>query len=243
MKHLDLFSGIGGFALAASWVWGEQHEIHRFVEIEQFAQKVLKKHWPDVPIHGDIKTYEHDGTPIDIISGGFPCQPYSKAGKRLGKKDDRALWPEMLRVIKEAKPRWIIGENVTGFISLGLEGCLSDLESEGYETAVVVIPACAVGAPHRRDRVWIIANYDQNRLQGLDATDSAAQISEEEWTDVARVAGKIQSGRINSIPESWIVRKNARIPGRVDRTKAIGNAIVPQVAKVIFSSIKTIDDL
>ena len=113
-RHLDLFSGIGGFSLAASWVWGEQHDIHSFVEIEPFAQKVLKKHWPEVPIHDDIKTYTHDGTAIDLISGGFPCQPYSVAGKQRGEDDDRALWPEMLRVIKEAMPRWVVGENVAG---------------------------------------------------------------------------------------------------------------------------------
>jgi len=159
---LDLFSGIGGFALAASWVWGEQHEIHSFVEIEPFAQNVLRKHWPDVPIHGDIKTYEHNGNAIDLISGGFPCQPYSLAGRRKGKRDDRALWPEMLRVIKEANPNWIVGENVVGFVNMELDEALFDLETEGYETASFVIPACAIGAEHQRDRVWIVANSMQD---------------------------------------------------------------------------------
>ena len=132
-KHLDLFSGIGGFALAASWVWGEQHEIVSFCEIERYPQMVLKKHWPNIPIHDDIKTMKGDkyGT-IDLVSGGFPCQPYSVSGKQLGKEDDRALWPEMLRVIKEAKPRWVVGENVTGFVNMELDISLSDMEAEGY---------------------------------------------------------------------------------------------------------------
>lgn len=159
MKHLDLFSGIGGFALAADWVWGAEHEIVSFCEIESFCQKVLKKHWPDVPIHDDIKTLKGDkyGT-IDLITGGFPCQSFSVAGKRRGKNDDRYLWPEMFRIIQEARPRWVIGENVTGIINMALDEVLSDLESEGYEAQTFIIPACSQNAPHRRDRVWIVAN-------------------------------------------------------------------------------------
>ena len=105
--HLDLFSGIGGFALAAKWAG---YETIQFVEIDPFCHKVLKKHWPDVPIHSDIKTFDvtkYNGS-IDLITGGFPCQPYSVAGKRLGKADDRALWPEMLRIISEIRPAWVI---------------------------------------------------------------------------------------------------------------------------------------
>jgi len=112
MKHLDLFSGIAGFALAAQNVWGADHHIHAFVEIDQFCQKVLAKHWPGVPIHSDIKEYKHDGTVIDLLTGGFPCQPFSCAGKREGRDDNRFLWPEMFRVIGETRPRWVIAENV-----------------------------------------------------------------------------------------------------------------------------------
>ncbi|WP_027360242.1 DNA (cytosine-5-)-methyltransferase [Desulforegula conservatrix] len=163
MRHLDLFSGIGGFALAASWAWPD-HKIVSFCEIDPFCQKVLKKHWPDVPVHTDIKTLKGDSFgSVDLISGGFPCQPYSVAGKQRGSEDDRALWPEMLRIIKEAKPRWVIGENVAGLIKMELDQVLSDLESIGYETQAFVIPACAVNAPHRRDRVWIIGHSDCNR--------------------------------------------------------------------------------
>lgn len=154
-KHIDLFSGIGGFALACRW---NGIETVQFVEIDPFCQKVLNKNFPGVPIHDDIKTFKYDGDPPFILTGGFPCQPFSCAGKRRGKEDDRYLWPEMLRVVSEAKPRWVIGENVAGFINMGLDQCVSDLENQGYEVQAFVIPACAVGAPHRRDRVWICAH-------------------------------------------------------------------------------------
>jgi DNA (cytosine-5)-methyltransferase 1 len=153
--HLDLFSGIGGFALAAGWAG---FETVGFCDNEPYAQAVLKKHWPNVPIHGDIKTL--DGTAyrgVTLLTGGFPCQPFSNAGKRRGKDDDRYLWPQMLRVIQEARPDWIVGENVVGIIGLALDQVCSDLEAEGYEVEPIIIPACGVDAPHRRNRVWIIA--------------------------------------------------------------------------------------
>lgn len=157
MRMLDLFSGIGGFTLAASWVWQDDLEIVSFCEIDSYCQKVLKKHWPDVPIVSDIKTMNgQDFGAIDILTGGFPCQPFSVAGQQRGKDDDRYLWPEMFRIIKESRPRWIIGENVTGIINLALDEVLSSLESEGYETQAFIIPACGKDAPHRRDRVWIV---------------------------------------------------------------------------------------
>lgn len=161
LKMLDLFSGIGGFSLAASWTGGI--ETVAFCEIEPFCQKVLKQHWPDVPIYSDIKELngydlvrEHGA--VDIVCGGFPCQPFSFAGKRRGTEDDRHLWPEMFRIIQETKPAWIIGENVVGLIDLALEQCFIDLESAGYEVQPFIIPACGVEAPHRRDRVWIVAH-------------------------------------------------------------------------------------
>lgn len=160
MRHASLFSGIGGFDLAAEWMgWENVFQ----VEIDKFCTKVLEKNFPNVTRYGDIK--EFDGTKyrgtVDIISGGFPCQPFSVAGKRKGKQDDRYLWPEMLRVISEVRPAFIVGENVTGIISLALEQVLSSLEAEGYHTETFIIPACAVNTPHRRDRIWIIAytNY------------------------------------------------------------------------------------
>lgn len=167
MKHLDLFAGVGGFSLAASRVWPD-HEIVGFCEIDPFCQKVLKKHWPGVPIYDDIKKLKgSDFGTVDLISGGFPCQGFSVAGKQRGKEDDRYLWPEMCRVIEEAKPRWVLGENVPGIINMALDDVLSDLGSLGYETTAFIIPACAVNAPHRRDRVWIIANRTNPRVEGL----------------------------------------------------------------------------
>ena len=155
MTHLDLFSGIGGFALAARWAGIETVQ---FVENEPYAQKILAKNFPDVPIAGDI--FGFDATEflgVGLITGGFPCQPFSQAGKQLGKEDDRAIWPQMFRVIREARPTWVLGENVAGIIAMELDNVLSDLESEGYTTQTLVIPACAVDAKHRRDRVWIVA--------------------------------------------------------------------------------------
>jgi len=154
--HLDLFSGIGGFALAAKW---NGFRTVGFCDNEPYAQAVLKKHWPDVPCHKDIK--ELRGEPhagVTLLTGGFPCQPFSCAGKQRGKKDDRYLWPEMLRVIREAQPRWIIGENVAGIVNMALDQVHTDLEAEGYEVESIIIPACGVDAPHRRNRVWIVAN-------------------------------------------------------------------------------------
>jgi len=161
---LDLFSGIGGMSLAADWAG---IETVAFCEIESYCQKVLRKHWPHIPIYDDVRQLtrerlEKDGViddeqTIDIVAGGYPCQPFSVAGKRRGKEDDRNLWPEMFRLVRELRPTWVVGENVAGHVSLGLDDALSDLESEGYKTRAFVIPACAVGAPHRRDRVFIVA--------------------------------------------------------------------------------------
>ena len=161
MRHLDLFSGIGGFALAAQWVWGDEYENVGFCDNNKFCQAVLKKNFKNAKIYSDIR--ELDGTKIknvDLLTGGFPCQPFSFAGKRRGKEDDRYLWPHMLRVIQETKPRWIIGENVAGIVNLALDQVLADLEAENYEVQAFIIPAAAVGAPHRRDRVWIVGFND-----------------------------------------------------------------------------------
>ena len=159
----SLFSGIGGFELGllqSSLI----SEVKWQVEIDDFCNKILEKHWPDVKRYKDIRDVgKHNLEPVELICGGFPCQPFSVAGKRKGKEDDRYLWYEMFRVITEMHPAWVIGENVPGIINMALDEVLSDLESEGYETATFIIPACAVNAPHRRDRVWIIAYSDSTR--------------------------------------------------------------------------------
>jgi len=164
-RHLDLFSGIGGFALACRMVGGI--ETVAFCEREPYAQKVIKKHWPDVPICNDIHEMKGNeyGT-INLITGGFPCQPYSLAGERRGNEDDRALWPQMLRVISEARPAWVLGENVPGIITLALDGVLADLEAQGYACETLCIPACGVDARHRRERIWIVGHSTRPRIQG-----------------------------------------------------------------------------
>ena len=172
MQHISLFSGIGGFDLASEWMGWENVAS---CEINPFGRKVLDYYWPNAYHHDDIHTLtkellieksnwnEQEPT---ILTGGFPCQPYSAAGKRLGKEDERHLWPEMLRVIRSVRPRWVVGENVRGIISwsegLVFEEVQADLESEGYEVWAFLLPACGVDAPHKRDRVWFVA-YNNNR--------------------------------------------------------------------------------
>jgi DNA (cytosine-5)-methyltransferase 1 len=204
MKHLDLFSGIGGFSVAVDEIWPDAE--HTFCEIDPFCRAVLKKHWPESKIYGDIRTLtntEYNGfSPAErqqetsrleqrarraeeqkgsiessrgdtrpfLLTGGFPCQPFSHAGRRKGTSDDRHLWPEMFRVIREFSPRWVVGENVRGLLNIegGLvfeQVCL-DLESIGYEVQPFIIPACAVNAPHRRDRIWIVAHRHESGLEG-----------------------------------------------------------------------------
>ena len=160
MRHGSLFSGIGGFDLAAEWM-GWENVFH--CEWNPFGQKILHYYWPQAIQYNDITQTDftiHRGG-IDILTGGFPCQPYSMAGKRKGKEDERHLWPEMLRAIREIAPRYIVGENVLGLVNwdggLVLDEVQADLESAGYEVATVVIPAAAVNAPHGRDRVWFVA--------------------------------------------------------------------------------------
>jgi DNA (cytosine-5)-methyltransferase 1 len=161
MKHGSLFSGIGGFDLAAEWM-GWENVFH--CEWNEFGQKVLKHYWPKAISYEDITKTDftiHRGN-IDILTGGFPCQPYSSAGKRLGKEDERHLWPEMLRCIREVKPRWVVGENVLGLVNwsngLVFHEVQADLEAEGYSVQPYVLPAVSVNAPHRRDRVWFVAH-------------------------------------------------------------------------------------
>lgn len=157
MKHLALFNGIGGFQLAASWI-GWNNIAH--VEIDEWCNSKIAKHFPESKCYLDIKDFngkEYKGK-IDIITGGFPCQPFSVAGKQKGKGDDRHLWPEMLRVIREVRPPWIVGENVPGIIRMELENICLALESEGYEVQPFIIPSASIGAWDKRERVWIIAH-------------------------------------------------------------------------------------
>jgi DNA (cytosine-5)-methyltransferase 1 len=167
LKVLDLFSGIGGFSLGLESVG---FETVGFCEIDPFCQKVLKKHWPDIPIHEDIKEldgHEYRGS-VRLVCGGFPCQPYSLASRhRSGSEDDRHLWPEMFRVIREVQPDWVIGENVLGIVSMELDNVLADL-GDSFDVQTFDIPAVAVNARHLRHRVWIIGRA--KRLADANAT-------------------------------------------------------------------------
>ena len=267
MKHLDLFSGIGGFAYAVDQVY--ENATHTFCDNDPFCQAVLAKHWPDSQVYGDIKEVtleralanaagerffrsrakqkstlsrlEATADPtytefkIDLLTGGFPCQPFSQAGRRKGTADDRYLWPPMLECISLFKPRWVIAENVAGLVTwnngLVLEQVCADLESEGYEVQAFIIPAVSVNAPHRRDRVWIVAhNKKLLSNEGVYSTRSGQRKSGRKnwnanWLEIATRLCRVDDG----------------LPRRMDRNprlKALGNAIVPQVAIEIMKAIK-----
>ena len=177
MRLLDLFSGIGGFSYAAEKLVGG-YETVAFCEQDEFCQQVLRKHWKDVPIYDDVRTIDATGLGnIDIVAGGFPCQAVSQAGLQKATEDDRWLWDEMLRIIQDCKPRWVIGENVVGLININqgilFEQVQTDLEKEGYSVQSVVIPAASKNAPHRRDRVWIIAHKSSNSSSTVTETEDA----------------------------------------------------------------------
>lgn len=170
MTHASLFSGIGGFDLAAEWAgWTNAFNC----EIDPFCQKILKYHFPDAKQYRDIKTTDFAvwRGRIDVLTGGFPCQPFSLAGKRKGTEDERHLWPEMFSAIQQIRPRWIVGENVFGIVNwsggMVFEQVCSDLEAEGYEIQPFILPACAVGAPHRRDRCWFVAHRADARIETM----------------------------------------------------------------------------
>ena len=305
LTHIDLFSGIGGFALAAKWAG---FRTVAFCEIEPFCQEVLKARFGAVADTGNAQTPRQRGNGGEILSitesmgfdrsypllipdirgfdgsrfqgatlltGGVPCQPASVAGKRKGTKDDRWLWPEAIRVLAEVKPTWAIFENPCGILSLEqgvvFENLLSQMEGEGYEVQPVIIPACAVNAPHRRDRVWIVGHSGKSRRQqnsrgphedegknegwpkiqgnqpsGSDSDAPDAEISELDWGRRTRPRREGLADRDSwDIPWIEVATRlcgvDARVPNRVDRLKALGNAIVPQVAYEIIKEIARIE--
>lgn len=169
IKILDICSGIGGFSLGLESTGG--FDTVAFCEFDDFCRKVLNKHWPDVPIYKDLKEIGNEPERIiqdfDLICGGIPCQPFSVAGKKKGKEDDRHLWPYMYEIIKHKKPSWVIVENVGGFVNVALDDVCLDLEAQGYATQSFIIPACSVEAPHRRDRIWILGKNLENPRRAL----------------------------------------------------------------------------
>jgi DNA-cytosine methyltransferase len=232
MRHGSLFSGIGGFDLAAQWMgWENVFQ----VEIDPFCQKVLEKNFPTVKRYGDIKQF--DGTKyrgaIDILSGGFPCQPFSVAGNRKGKDDERYLWPEMLRVIREVGPSFIVGENVSGSWQMVDEIC-TDLEREGFTTEPFGIEAASCGAEHRRFRYWFTAYTDSIGLPRRQEVTPHPRPEEQ-------LPGFLPSNIWSEIPRPDINRVAHGIPNRSHRIKGLGNAIVPQVAFEIFKAIEVVN--
>lgn len=161
---LDLFSGIGGFALASEWAG---FRTIGFCEVDDFCRRALERNFPGVPVHGDIRTLDAGivlgwtgGRPVDLVVGGFPCQPFSVAGRQRAAADDRHLWPEMLRLVDQLRPRYVVGENVAGIVRLAADAVVADLEDLGYACRPLCVPAVAVGAPHERQRVWFLASRE-----------------------------------------------------------------------------------
>jgi DNA (cytosine-5)-methyltransferase 1 len=322
MKHLDLFSGIGGFALAIDSVW--DHAEHIFCEIDPYCQALLKKRFEGSVIFDDIRKFTTDTyrdrlqkqgqeqqanrdrqlskidthskilrleeyelcerptaskNNFDILTGGFPCQPFSTAGKRKGTTDDRYLWPEMLRVIRDFKPTWVIAENVRGILTIEqgmvFEQVCIDLEREGYETQAFIITACAINSPHRRDRVWIIAKNtkgkfgdscgykireeekdsgfgkpnqyeDRENITNTKSWESGKSSKSKWWENFSgrdweanwlEVAAQL-CGVDDGLPTELDGLKLSKARHRVERLKALGNAIVPQVAIEIMKTMK-----
>jgi DNA (cytosine-5)-methyltransferase 1 len=249
VNHGSLFSGIGGFDLAAQWM-GWENVFH--CEFNPWCRRVLHHYWPNAKAYADIKETDFTGWrgAVDVLSGGFPCQPYSTAGKRRGNEDDRHLWPEMLRAIREIAPRWVVGENVRGLVSwsggLVFDEVQSDLEAEGYEVLPFLLPACAVNAPHRRDRVWFIAHASGEGLprreqhgapeQGFQESQPhgpTAQLYPGVWSDWPTQSPVC--GGDDGLPRQLDGATLSR--WRNESIKAYGNAVVPQVPYMIFKAI------
>jgi DNA (cytosine-5)-methyltransferase 1 len=262
MTHGSLFSGIGGFDLAAEWM-GWNNVFH--CEWMLFPRQVLKYHFPKSLSYEDITKTDftiHRGN-IDILTGGFPCQPYSSAGKRLGKEDERHLWPHMLRAIQEIEPTYVVGENVRGLTNWNggvvFEEVCADLESCGYEVQPILLPAAAVGAPHRRDRVWFIATDTENiRFQQCGISrqiSNKKEISSNKRSEFRISIETTNNGfkpNWNNFPtQSPICGGDDGLPTELDgitfpkwraeSIKGYGNAIVPQVAYEIFKVIEKLN--
>jgi len=296
----SLFAGIGGFDLGLERAG---MECRWQVEIDDYCQKVLAKHWPNVRRFGDVKEVhgvvahangsrlerygeresgvsKRSGSPItnqapdeketpsgtrcpsclppvDLVCGGFPCQPHSVAGKRKGAADDRNLWPEFSRIVGELRPRWVVAENVPGIVTTYLDTVLSDLEGQGYACGTFNLPACAFDAPHRRERIFIVAHSDRTGQQqrwggeSIREKQCAAECDSQDVADAEKRTERAglregeqrgqrrrRPGNGSGAPEAWAIEPDVGrvahgIPNRVDRLRALGNAVVPQVVEWI----------
>ena len=244
LTHASLFSGIGGFDLAAEWA-GWENIFH--CEWNPFGQKVLAHHFPNSKSYNDITKTNfsiHRGQ-IDVLTGGFPCQPYSSAGKRKGKEDERHLWPEMLRAIQEIEPKWIVGENVLGIVNWGgglvFEEVQTDLETKGYEVQAFILPACSQNAPHKRERTWFVAYSNFTRLHKQyiptksNEKNTYSRIFNEKRDFSLFPTEPAICGRDDGFPEKLDSITFSK--WRNESIKAYGNAIVPQVVYQIFKAI------
>ena len=238
LSVIDLFSGIGGFSLGLESTG--HFETVEFWETDPFCQEVLRKHWKDVPIYEDVRYFglNRQPTQADVVCGGFPCQPFSVAGKRKGADDERYLWEAMFRVVQEAKPSWVVCENVKGLINYGLERMVSDLEREGYSVQTFLIGAEGLGLPHKRERVFVVAYSEDNRRNrrclsaGDDKKKSCKRKTITSSGFVFREDGAEALSRV--------CRNYYGIPSKLDkgkRLKALGNAVVPQIIMRIGEAI------
>lgn len=249
MRVLDLFSGIGGFSLGLERAG---MKTVAFCEIEPFCRRVLAKHWPGVPCYEDVRTLTAarlaaDGISVDLICGGFPCQDISLAGSGAGLGGARSgLWWEYARLISELRPGWAIIENVTALRSRGLDGVLGALASLGYDAEWHCVPASAVGAPHRRDRLWIVAHANSVGSSPC-YRDQVGRTDNPSGSNPARerrnVFDTLADGRADEPrqrhwgTEPGVGRVADGVPGRVDRLKALGNSVVPQIPELIGRAI------
>lgn len=263
LTHLSLFTGIGGLDLAAEWAgfktvaqceWGD------------YQTKVLERNWPNIPRWKDIHSlngqrfYDNTGmTTVDVVSGGFPCQPFSTAGLRKGKRDERYLWPEFLRIIQELRPNWVVGENVVGIIGMALDDILVQMEKENYETRIFVLPAYAVGALHQRYRVAIVAHCcgngraDEIKFWKSENDSPESKIIQKQKERSICINSRIEQLGFREmrraewedsdwIRKSGICRVVDGIPDRLDRLICLGNAVVPQQFYPIFKCIHDIEN-
>jgi len=254
----SLFAGIGGLDLGLERA-GMQ--IKWQIEINPFCQQILKRRWPDVKRYWDVRSLlGNELERVDLICGGFPCQPVSSAGKRKGTVDDRWLWPEFIRIIREVRPRWVLAENVPGLLSIDsgrpFGSILADLASSGYCPEWDCIPAAAIGAPHRRDRIFIVAHSNGDGFsrpsvsvfggrsfqERPDSSRASQALANPESTKLERPSnswsGRIGPSNGSIFGDNWAFEPNVGrvangVPDRMDRLRALGNAVVPQIAEYL----------
>ena len=230
LKILDTFAGIGGFSYAAHELVGG-FETTQFVEIDPFCQKVLKKHFPKVPCHDDIKTFTAYPGQYDVITGGFPCQDISVAGRREGitEQSRSGLFYELIRVIRLVRPKFVVMENVAAILNNGLDIVLGELSQAGYDAEWAVISASSLGAAHRRSRWWCVATVTNSNSEGLQRK-ILSKMESGIWS--AKHTRRLDPNWRSYVSKPILPRGSYGLSNRVDRTKALGNSIVPSVAAI-----------